>query len=75
MLGLLVAGPLGAMAGAGLAIAATQPNASIFAVQRGRHTIATVILPRNGSMAAHGSTVPMSTECVCFDAVCFHPVA
>ena len=54
VLGMVVAGPLGAMVGAGLAVAATQPNATLFPVlQRGRHTIANVELPRNGISAEH----------------------
>ena len=54
MLGMVVAGPLGAMVGAGLAVAATQPNATMFPLlQRGRHTIANVSLPRDGISAEH----------------------
>ena len=54
VLGMVVAGPLGAMVGAGLAVAATQPNANMFPLlQRGRHTIANVSLPRDGISAEH----------------------
>eukprot|EP00435_Cladocopium_sp_Y103_P071775 s55_g38.t1 len=54
VLGMVVAGPLGAMVGAGLAVAATQPNATLFPLlQRGRHTIANVSLPRDGISAEH----------------------
>lgn len=49
VLGMVVAGPIGAMVGAGLAVAATQPNAQPFPfLQRGRHSIVNVELPRNG---------------------------
>lgn len=49
VLGMVVAGPIGAVVGAGLAVAATQPNAQPFPLmQRGRHSIVNVELPRNG---------------------------
>lgn len=57
VLGMVVAGPLGAMVGAGLAVAATQPNATLFPLlQRGRHTIANVSLPRDGMTKQQGVT-------------------
>lgn len=57
VLGMVVAGPLGAMVGAGLAVAATQPNATMFPLlQRGRHTIANVSLPRDGMTKQQGVT-------------------
>lgn len=57
VLGMVVAGPLGAIMGAGLAVAATQPDASLFPLlQRGRHTIANVSLPRDGMTKQQGVT-------------------
>lgn len=57
VLGMVVAGPLGAMVGAGLAVAATQPDATLFPLlQRGRHTIANVSLPRDGMTKQQGVT-------------------
>ncbi|CAL1163885.1 unnamed protein product [Cladocopium goreaui] len=57
VLGMVVTGPLGAMVGAGLAVAATQPNATMFPLlQRGRHTIANVSLPRDGMTKQQGVT-------------------
>lgn len=57
VLGMVVAGPIGAMVGAGLAVAATQPNAQPFPfLQRGRHSIVNVELPRNGVVSQQGVT-------------------
>ena len=71
VLGMVVAGPIGAMVGAGLAVAATQPNAQMFPLlQRGRHSIVNVELPRNGILIKMRDVCYSLCVCV-FVSLCF----